>query len=168
MQLCWLESRMNERLRYSAENCSVAAALAVVGEKWTLLVLREAFFGLRRFEEFRQVVGCARNILSDRLAKLVENELLSRIAYREDGQRERCEYQLTERGVELFPVLVALMQWGDRWLAGKAGGPVVVRHQHCGAAVRVELRCADGHGPLSPGDTMATPGRGAKLAEGTG
>jgi DNA-binding HxlR family transcriptional regulator len=158
---------MNERLMYSAENCSVAAALAVVGEKWTLLVLREAFFGLRRFEEFHQVVGCARNILSDRLAKLVENELLSRTAYREVGQRERYEYQLTERGVELFPVLVALMQWGDRWLAGKSGGPVVVRHQHCGAAIRVELRCTGGHGPLSPRETMATPGSGAKLAKAT-
>ena len=156
---------MNERLRYTAENCSVAAALAVVGEKWSLLVLREAFFGLRRFAEFQQVVGCARNILSDRLTKLVANELMSRTAYREDGQRERYEYQLTERGIELFPVLVALMQWGDRWLAGKSGVPVVVRHQQCGSAVRVELRCAYGHGPLSPRDTMATPGGGAVLAE---
>ncbi|WP_371435042.1 winged helix-turn-helix transcriptional regulator [Polaromonas sp.] len=155
---------MNERLRYSAENCSVAAALAVVGEKWTLLVLREAFFGLRRFEEFQQVVGCARNILSDRLTKLVANELMSRTAYREHGQRERYEYQLTERGVELFPVLVSLMQWGDRWLSGNSGVPVVVRHQHCGSIVRVELRCEDGHGPLSPRDTMATPGSGAILA----
>lgn len=159
---------MNERLKYSATNCSVAAALAVVGEKWTLLVLREAFFGLRRFEEFHQVVGCARNILGDRLAKLVDNGLLSRAAYREAGQRERHEYQLTERGVELFPVLVALMQWGDRWLAGKTGGPVVVRHQHCGASVQVELRCSHDHGPLSPRDTMATPGKGARLAKAAG
>lgn len=156
---------MNERLRYSAQNCSVAAALAVVGEKWTLLVLREAFFGLRRFEEFQQVVGCARNILSDRLNKLVANELLSRTAYREEGQRERYEYKLTERGIELFPVLVSLMQWGDRWLKGDSGAPVVVRHQNCGSPVRVELRCADGHGPLSPRDTMATPVSGAVLRE---
>jgi DNA-binding HxlR family transcriptional regulator len=156
---------MNERLKYTAENCSVAAALAVVGERWTLLVLREAFFGLRRFEEFHQVVGCARNILSDRLAKLVEHGLLTRSAYREPGQRERDEYQLTEQGVELFPVLVALMQWGDRWLAGADGGPVVVRHQNCGAPVQVELRCADGHGPLSPRDTVATPGQNAIRAK---
>lgn len=126
--------------------------------------LREAFFGLRRFEEFQQVVGCARNILSDRLAKLVANDLMRRTAYREDGQRERFEYQLTERGVELFPVLVALMQWGDRWLAGGSGVPVVVRHQGCGSPVRVELRCADGHGPLSPRQTLATPGDSARLA----
>ena len=155
---------MNERLRYSAKNCSVAAALAVVGEKWTLLVLREAFFGLRRFDEFQQVIGCARNILSDRLTKLVANELMTRTAYREDGQRERYEYQLTERGVELFPVLVSLMQWGDRWLNENSAVPVVVCHQHCGSPVRVELRCEDGHGPLTPRDTMARPGSGAVLA----
>lgn len=156
---------MNERLRYTAANCSVAAALAVVGEKWTLLVLREAFFGLRRFEEFQKVVGCARNILSDRLSKLVANELLSRAAYREDGQRERYEYQLTERGIELFPVLVALMQWGDRWLGENSSGPVVVRHQGCGAVLKVELRCTDGHGPLSARETHATPGAAAQLSE---
>jgi DNA-binding HxlR family transcriptional regulator len=156
---------ISERLDYGADNCSIAAALAVVGEKWTLLVLREAFFGLRRFEDFHQVIGCARNILGDRLSKLVGNGLLDRVAYREEGQRERFEYLLTEKGVELFPVLVALMQWGDHWLTDNSGGPVVVRHQHCGADIRVELRCADGHGPLSPRDTFAAPGKSAILAK---
>jgi len=150
-----------ERLSFKAANCSVAATLRIVGEKWTLLVLREAFYGLRRYEDFVEAIGCARNILSDRLGKLVEHGLLSRSPYRQEGGRERLEYRLTAKGRDLFPVLLALMQWGDRWLAGRKGVPVIVEHESCQAAVHAELRCAAGHGPLTVQDIVAKPGPGA-------
>jgi DNA-binding HxlR family transcriptional regulator len=151
-----------DRTVFDPAACSVAATLAVVGDKWTLLVLREAFYGLRRYDDFLRVIGCARNILSDRLRKLVDHDVLARVAYRDAGQRERYEYRLTQRGLELFPVLMALMQWGDRWLAGKPGPPVVVEHRDCRARVHAELRCTAGHGPLTARDTVPVPGPGAR------
>lgn len=142
--------------------CNVAATLAVVGEKWSLKILRNCFFGLRRYSELLAATGCARNILSDRLAKLVENQLLDRRAYREEGQRERAEYRLTERARDLYPVLVALMQWGDRWLSGNEAAPVLLSHRDCGAQVRVVLCCGAGHGPLSEREVEARPGTGVR------
>jgi len=128
-----------EELR--VRDCSIKRTLDVIGEKWTLLVLREAFYGARRFEQFLANVGCARTLLSERLATLVEHGVLHREPYREPGQRERHEYLLTEKGHDLFAALVVLMQWGDRWEAGPEGGPVVVRHRECGEPLHVELRC---------------------------
>ena len=128
-----------EELR--VRDCSIKRTLDVIGEKWTLLVLREAFYGARRFEQFLANVGCARTLLSERLATLVEHGVLQREPYREAGQRERHQYLLTEKGHDLFAALVVLMQWGDRWEAGPQGGPVVVRHCECGQPVHVELRC---------------------------
>ena len=153
-----------DRFRYSAENCSIRRTLDVVGEKWTLLVLREAFYGVRRFEDLHRALGCARNILSARLETLVEEGILCREPYREPGRRVRFEYRLTDKGFELFPALVALMQWGDDWTADAAGPAVLLSHRDCGAAVRAELRCAEGHGPLSARETEARPGSGAKSA----
>jgi DNA-binding HxlR family transcriptional regulator len=155
------------RLAFSSENCSVAGALAIVGEKWTLLVMREAFYGLRRFDELHQAIGCAKNVLADRLRTLVGHGLLERIPYREGDQRERFEYKLTAKGVDLFPAVIALMQWGDRWLAESGKHPVLVEHIDCGGLVRVELRCAHRHGPLSARDTRAKPGPGARRARAT-
>ena len=154
----------HRRLDYSAENCSVGRTLGVVGEKWTLLVLREAFYGLRRFDELQEAIGCARNVLSDRLRTLVEHGLLRREDYREPGRRTRAEYQLTEKGLELLPVVIALMAWGDRWEAGPEGPPVVVRHRGCGEPVRAELTCEAGHTGLTARDTQPEPGPGARLA----
>src|ERR671930_1495443 len=110
-----------DRMRYSAANCSIARTLDIVGEKWTLLILRESFYGLRRFEDLQSAVGCARNVLSARLAKLVDEGILERRPYREPGSRDRHEYVLTEKGLDLFPALIALLQWGDRWQAGPSG-----------------------------------------------
>src|SRR3954454_7175745 len=104
-----------EELR--VRDCSIRRTLDVVGEKWTLLVLREAFYGLRRFDDFHRAIGCARNILSARLATLVEHGILQRARYQEPGSRPRAEYHLTDKGRELFPALIALLQWGDRWTA---------------------------------------------------
>lgn len=151
-----------DRVWVDPARCSVAAALRVVGEKWTLLVLREAFYGVRRYDELLVRIGCARNILSDRLRKLVDSGLLRRVAYQEEGQRERHEYRLTDQGLELFPVVIALMQWGDKWLEAKRGPSVVVAHRDCRGPVVAELRCAHGHGPLSARETMPLPGPGAR------
>jgi DNA-binding HxlR family transcriptional regulator len=152
-----------DRFRYSAENCSIRRTLDVVGEKWTLLVLREAFYGVRRFDDFAHALGCARNILSARLNTLVAEGLLRREPYREAGQRSRVEYRLTDKGMELLPVLVALMQWGDRWVGDPDGPPVEITHRDCGEPVAVSMICAAGHGPLTARDTRADPGAGARL-----
>jgi DNA-binding HxlR family transcriptional regulator len=124
--------------------CSVAGTLAVVGEKWSLLVLREAFFGVRRFADFQRVLGAPRAVLTDRLATLVDEGILRRVPYQSEGERQRHEYRLTEKGIDLYPTLVALMQWGDKHLAG-GGGPVMLEHRGCGAAVHLALVCDAGH-----------------------
>jgi len=152
------------RFAYSAENCSIQRTLEIVGEKWTLLVLREAFYGVRRFADFHRALGCARNLLSARLKTLVDEGILCQQPYQQPGSRTRVEYRLTDKGQELFPALVALMQWGDRWTADPAGPPVMLRHQACGHQVHAELRCDAGHRPLSARQTQATPGAGAKAA----
>ncbi len=153
-----------DRFDYSAENCSIQRTLEIVGEKWTLLVLREAFYGVRRFADFHRALGCARNLLSARLKTLVDQGILCPQPYQQPGSRTRVEYRLTDKGQELFPALVALMQWGDRWTADPAGPPVILRHQDCGHYVRAELRCDAGHRPLTARHTQATPGAGAKAA----
>jgi DNA-binding HxlR family transcriptional regulator len=153
-----------ERGHYSAENCSIQAALDIVGEKWTLLVVREAFFGVRRFADFQRLLGCARNILSARLKTLVDAGILSLSPYREPGSRARYEYRLTEKGRDLYPIVVSLMQWGDRWGERPDGAPLQLTHRDCGQAVEVQLRCAADHGPLSVRDVQARAGAGAKAA----
>ena len=130
---------------YDSDACSIARTLALIGDRWTLLVLRDVANGVRRFDEMASHLGIARNILSRRLASLARAGLVERIAYREPGARERHEYRLSGPGRELIPILLAFMQWGDRHLAGPEGPPALVRHADCGAAIRVSLTCADGH-----------------------
>lgn len=151
----------NDRFRYSAANCSIARTLGVVGEKWTLLVLREAFNGIRRFDDFHAALGCARNLLATRLKTLVTHGLLERVAYQDDVGRSRHEYLLTDKGRDLFPVVVALMQWGDRWTADDSGPAVQLLHRDCGEPVTVELNCGAGHGALGARDITPVPGPGA-------
>ncbi len=154
------------RLAYSARNCSVARSLEIVGEKWTLLILREAFFGLRKFEEFQEALGCARNLLSARLKTLVDHGLLQQTSYREPGQRARADYGLTEKGRDLLPTVIALLNWGDRWLAAPQERPLVVHHRGCGGEVKVELVCERGHRGLTLSDMTAHAGPGAiKVSE---
>ncbi|MFI9508679.1 winged helix-turn-helix transcriptional regulator [Nocardia sp. NPDC052566] len=136
--------------------------MEIVGEKWSLLVLREAYFGIRRFDDFHRALGCARNLLSGRLAKLVEHGVLERVLYQEAGHRGRYEYHLTDKGYDLEPALVALMQWGDRWTADADGPPVVMRHNDCGAPVHAVLSCENGHHAVAPQDTRPMPGPGAR------
>src|SRR5213592_4415874 len=102
-----------ERTSYQASNCSIARTLEILGEKWTLLILRESFYGATRFEQFHRVLNCPRNLLSERLTLLVEEGILERSEYREPGSRARKEYHLTDQSCELVLILLALMHWGD-------------------------------------------------------
>ncbi|HTF35447.1 MAG TPA: helix-turn-helix domain-containing protein [Myxococcota bacterium] len=120
--------------------CSVARSLAVVGERWTLLILREAFAGLRRFEDLQAHLGIARNVLAARLQGLVDRGVFERISYQTSP--ERFEYRLTAKGLELYPVLVALMRWGDRWLDQGEGAPIVLVHKDCGQEALATLTCS--------------------------
>jgi DNA-binding HxlR family transcriptional regulator len=141
--------------------CSVARTAAIVGDAWTMVVLRDLFNGVRRFDELTDHLGIARNVLTRRLAALTEAGLVTREPYREPGQRERHEYRLTEAGRDLLPVIFALMQWGDRHLA-ENGPPVIVEHRDCGEPVHVELRCAAGHAVDPRRGTRPRPGPGAR------
>ncbi|GHJ49489.1 hypothetical protein Cs7R123_68310 [Catellatospora sp. TT07R-123] len=148
-------------LDWSTENCTVGRALAVLGERWTLVVLREVFNGVRRFDDMRAHTDIPRQVLADRLARLVGEGILRRVPYREPGERERHEYRLTEKGFDLYPVLVAVREWGDRYLADPAGPPVEMVHRDCGALVHTSLTCADGHPLDSPRRIATRPGPGA-------
>jgi DNA-binding HxlR family transcriptional regulator len=124
----------------------VAGTLTVVGEKWSLLVLREAFLGVRRFDDFRRNLGAPRAVLTDRLATLVEQGVLTRVPYQAEGERQRHEYRLTPKGLDLYPTLVALMAWGDKYLAADDRPPALgLQHRDCGEPVELTLTCAAGH-----------------------
>jgi DNA-binding HxlR family transcriptional regulator len=140
----------------------------VIGDRWTLLVLRDVANGVRRFDELAGHLGVARNILSGRLARLTEAGLVERTAYREPGARERYEYGLTGPGRELMPVLVAVMQWGDRHLAGPEGPPTIVRHADCGAPVTVSVTCDEGHNLGERPRLRLYPGPGGRLSSTSG
>ena len=131
-------------ISWDRSRCSVAGTLAVVGEKWSLLVLREAFFGVRRFADFQRVLGAPKAVLSDRLATLVAQGVLDRVPYQAEGERQRHEYRLTAKGRDLYPTLVALMEWGDTYLAD-GPPPVELQHRDCGAPVHLQLTCEAGH-----------------------
>lgn len=112
------------------ESCSIARSVGVIGDRWTLLILRDCFLRVRRFEAFQESLGITRHLLADRLRKLVKAGVLRKQAY--DGSGRRFEYRLTEKGLDLYPVLMALVHWGDTHLAGKRGRPVLHRHLPCG------------------------------------
>ena len=149
-------------LDYDTATCSIAAALTVLGEKWTFLVLREAFNGIRRFEDMQRRTGAPRQVLSNRLARLVDEDILRKVPYQEQGMRLRSEYKLTQKGIELFPVLAALLAWGDKYTAGPAGAPVELTHRDCGAPVSLQLTCKDGHALSSAREVTPVPGPGAR------
>jgi DNA-binding HxlR family transcriptional regulator len=143
-----LTGGLDPRDGWAATRCSIDRAMHVVGTRSAFLLLREAFYGTSRFDDFAERVGISQPVAAARLRELVREGLLDREPYREPGQRTRMAYRLTEKGADLLPVLVALMQWGDRWL-GPSG--VELRHRDCGAPVGSELRCGHGH-RLTAGD----------------
>ncbi len=151
-------------LAWSTENCTVGRTMAILGERWTFVVLREVFNGVRRFEDMRRHAGMPRQVLTNRLALLVEHGILRKHPYQAPGERVRHEYRLTEKGLDLYPVLVAIAQWGDRYLADPEGPPVEFIHRDCGAPMRVTTVCADGHEVDRPRDVVPRPGPGARTA----
>jgi DNA-binding HxlR family transcriptional regulator len=144
---------------YEGQACSVARALEVIGERWTILILRDAFLGVRRFDDFQRSLGIARNVLNARLQRLTEAGVLERVPYQE--RPPRFEYRLTAQGRDLWPALVSLMQWGDRYLAGEAGPPLAVEHRDCGGRVDDRRRCAACGAQVDVRDVRAVPGPGA-------
>ena len=120
-------------------NCSVARSLEVIGEWWTLLIVRDAFFGVTRFEEFQERLGIARNVLTTRLDTLVDHGVLERRCY--DEARGRNDYVLTDKGKALWPVLVTIRQWGDKWVTGKGNEPIQMLHKDCGELTTAVLTC---------------------------
>ncbi len=144
------------------QTCSVARSLEILGERWTLLVIRDVFYGRRRFDAIQEDLGIARNVLATRLARLVEEGILEKRAYQDHPPR--FEYFLTEKGIDLWPVMVAMMHWGDRYLADHDGPPVVIHHKECGGEVDDRGYCERCGQRLNARDAFAErgPGRGAK------
>jgi DNA-binding HxlR family transcriptional regulator len=146
-----------KRASFGDMNCSVAQCLEVVGEWWSLLVVRDAFLGVTRFDEFQERLGIARNVLNQRLAYLVDAGVLERVAYSEHPPR--FDYLLTEQGRDLWPVIVALRQWGDRWRAPD-GPPLQLVHRACGHVAELVEVCSHCGASFGPGDVIAVPGPG--------
>ncbi|MCC7133157.1 MAG: helix-turn-helix transcriptional regulator [Gemmatimonadales bacterium] len=126
--------------------CSVARALSVVGDRWTLLVLRDFFLGVRRFDHFQERLGVTRHVLANRLRRLVEAGVLERVAYQ--SRPRRYEYRLTAKGRDLYPVIVGLTSWGDRWMADRRGRPLELVHTACGARATPVLTCPECREPV--------------------
>jgi len=128
-----------KKVSFADMHCSVAQSLEVIGEWWTLLILRDAFLGVTRFDDFATRLGISRNILTARLDTLVDNGVLTRVPY--DEARGRYDYRLTDKGRALLPVLTAIRQWGDEWILGEDRAPVVLEHTTCGAISKAVLTC---------------------------
>jgi DNA-binding HxlR family transcriptional regulator len=160
-----------KRTPFSSWPCSIARTVDLLGDWWTPLVLREAFYGTKRFDDFERGLHIGRNVLTQRLNRLVAEGVLERVPYQERPVRH--EYLLTGKGRELFPILAALMAWGDRWLTPDAGPPVLLRHAPCGHDTHALVVCDHCREPLEAADVVARLGpgfpdrqRGAALATG--
>jgi len=143
-------------------NCSIARTLSIVGDRWTLLVLRDCFLGARRFDQFSESLGVSPHLLSTRLAKLVEAGVLERRPYQE--KPARYEYRLSEKGRDLYPVIAGLVRWGDRWMADAEGPPVTLVHRDCGHATTPTLVCSECGEGIDPRNIRAevSPRAGAR------
>lgn len=124
---------------YEGQVCSIARSLELIGERWSLLIVRDIFRGVRRFDDIQKSLGIARNVLTNRLERLVEEGILVKRRYQERPPRH--EYMLTEKGIDLWPVLVSLVKWGDKHEPGGAGPPIVVRHKACGGEIDDHFTC---------------------------
>jgi DNA-binding HxlR family transcriptional regulator len=147
-----------KRTPFSRWPCSVARTVDILGDWWTPLVLREAFYGVRRFDDFQSALGIGRNVLTQRLGRLVEEGILERKQYSEHPPRS--EYRLTEKGRDFWPVLAAMMAWGDRWLDGGKGAPVVLHHSTCDHDTEAVVVCSHCGEPLGIRDVRAALGPG--------
>jgi DNA-binding HxlR family transcriptional regulator len=132
------------------ENCSVARSVAVIGDRWTLMILRDLFLGVRRFEAFEKRLGISRSIIAERLKKLTDEGVVRREAYQSNPVRH--EYRLTDKGLALHPVMMAIVHWGDVHYAGAAGPPLIHRHKACGCDFHPVQTCSECAGALSARD----------------
>ena len=139
-----------------SEVCSVARTLSIVGDRWTLLVLREAFLGVRRFDRFQERLGTARNVLTERLDKLVDHGVLERRPYQDNPPR--FEYRLTEKGLALYPVIMSLVAWGDRWMDEGLGRPLEHIHNECGKVMLPVQVCSECGDPIHAKNVRVRPG----------
>ena len=151
------------RASFADMNCSIARALEVVGEWWTLLILRDAFLGVRRFEDFVERLGISRNVLTIRLDSLVAAGILERRPY--DEGRRRYDYLLTDKGRALWPVMTALRQWGDQWIYGAGNEPLLIEHRSCGSVTTGQMTCSACGEALDLRSVRAVPGAGATSDE---
>ncbi|MGO9198423.1 MAG: winged helix-turn-helix transcriptional regulator [Acidimicrobiales bacterium] len=148
-----------ERKSFATMDCSVAQCLEVVGEWWSMLVVRDAFLGVSRFDDFQRRLGISRNILQQRLARLVDTGVFERVRYSE--RPVRYDYRLTDKGRDLWPVLTTMRQWGDRY-AAPSGPPVELRHKGCGEVAEAVLVCGSCGEKVTARDFVAEPGVGRK------
>ena len=151
-----------QRTRFADMACSIARTLDIAGEPWSPLILRDIWVGMNRFDQIQRDLQISSKVLTERLKWLVEHGVLERHVYSERPVRH--EYALTEKGLELCDVLLAITAWGDRWTAGAAGPPVLLRHRTCGALTHAELRCAACGDELHAKDVDTEPGPGARPA----
>ena len=149
---------MPPRTSFETIDCSIARTMAVLGEPWTALILRDLFIGVTRFDALHTHLGVSRKVLTERLSHLVDNGVLARTPY---DERPRYEYHLTTKGTELVDLLMVMVGWGDRWLAGEAGPPVLYRHRACGEIANVDLRCDRCGEPMHAPDVEVLPGPGS-------
>ena len=141
--------------KFTDLDCSIARSLEVIGERWSLLIVRDAFYGIRRFDDFRRDLGVARNVLTDRLTTLVEQGVFERRQY--EDRPPRFEYLLTEKGRDLLPVVLTMMRWGDRWEGHDEGIPVTLTHTTCGHITTPVVACAHCREDLAWGQLMTDP-----------
>ncbi len=144
------------------EACSVARTVGVIGDRWTLLILRDCFLGVRRFDAFQERIGVTRPILADRLKKLVAEGILAKIAY--EQHPPRYEYRLTDAGRALHPVIMAIVHWGDTHRVTRKGRPLLHRHKTCGHDFNPVMTCSHCAAPLTAREVEVRPGPGAKAA----
>ena len=145
---------------YDSSSCSIARTAQVLGDRWTVLVVRDLFNGVRRFDALQSHLGIARDVLTKRLRLLVDEGLVERRSYQAEGERARHEYVLTDAGRDLRTVLVALMDFGDKHRAGAAGPPVSLQHRDCGEPIHARLTCDAGHAisPTERAELVPLPG----------
>ena len=154
-----------QRTSFAGMACSLARSLDVVGEWWTPLVLRDVWLGRTRFDEIQENLGLSRKVLADRLQTLVREGVLERRPYQQRPSRH--EYHLTDKGKELIAPLLALIAWGDRWAAGKAGPPLLLHHDRCGQVVQAQVTCSSCGEPLQVDEVRVELGPGARARRGS-
>ncbi len=153
------------RTRLAGVACSIARATDLFGDAWTALIMRDVLLGVTRFDDITEDLGISRKVLATRLARLVDEGVLVRERYQDRPPREH--YRATEKGEQLYPVLLALMDWGDRWYAGETGPPALVRHLDCGQDATPVTACSHCAGPLTARNSTQLPGPGGRVGPGT-